>query len=297
MLNVTPINFKHANELLTQPINALIVGEKSFAIRLPGYLNLAEITQLVELDRAKIYVAVNGIFFDHQKTSLEKYLVSLSEIGVNSIIFSDMMVYQIIKKQQLNLQLIYSTETTITNSFFSEYYASIGVNTIDLAKEITYAEITEICQLKKGKVAVNIHGHIYMYHSLRPLLEDYKNVSTIDFNNESSELFLYDEERKAYYPIVEDTQGTHILSSNDLCMIRHLDKLLTAEIDEFKIDGFGYTASEINQLTAIYIAAINDFTTDPQLYQANKNNYFQKIKALNNYKKYSTGFYFKETTY
>lgn len=47
-----------------------------------------------------------------------------------------------------------------------------------------------------------------------------------------------EETRKGqYFPVYENDRGTYILSSKDLCMIEHLDKLADAGVDSFKIEG------------------------------------------------------------
>jgi putative protease len=47
-----------------------------------------------------------------------------------------------------------------------------------------------------------------------------------------------EEKRKGeYFPVYEDDRGTYLLSSRDLCMIRHLGLLSEAGVDSFKIEG------------------------------------------------------------
>lgn len=65
-------------------------------------------------------------------------------------------------------------------------------------------------------------------------------------------MLLYDEERNNKYPIFEDSNGTHIMSPNDICVIEELEELFEADIDSFKIDGVLHTEDYITTVTKAY---------------------------------------------
>ena len=50
--------------------------------------------------------------------------------------------------------------------------------------------------------------------------------------------YLVEETRpNEYYPVFEDDNGTYIMNSKDLCMIKYIPELVKAGIDSFKIEG------------------------------------------------------------
>ena len=227
---------------------------------------------------------------------VENYLNQLVSVGVKTIIVADLGIVEMVKRLNINLYIIYSTETTITNKYFSEFASDLNLLGIELAKEITLNEIKEICDYKKCQVGISIHGQIYMYQSIRRLLTNYQEEVNIKLDD-NKEYRLYDNERDVYYPVIENEQGTHILSSNDLCMIHKLDDLIDVDLDYVKLDSYLYKTSDFNKILELYINAYNELINDKQSYIDNKKSYLNQVNEIAPYKSYSTGFFYKKTIY
>ncbi len=298
---LTAFNYEHAKFLVTNyhsQMNRLVIGGNKYSLRHIGEFNLSQIKKTAELtsiNNVKLFVNVNKIMHNRDLNSLEFFLKELDDNGVDGVTFSDLAVLSIVKSKNLNLLLEYITETTITNTSFSKFAFDNECQSIELAKEITLDEIHHIAENKKSQISIYLHGHLYMYQSVRKLLNNYLEFQKKDI--EQKDYFLFDSERKVYYPIIENEQGTHILSSNDLCMVNYLDKINIELIDGLKIDGFGYTESNYNDIIATYLIAYKLLIENPNKYQDNKNDFLNEIKTNNPQKKFSTGFFYKETIY
>ncbi len=296
-LYVTPYSVKHAKKLeVINEISGFVVGDNTFGLRQVRNFDLQMIKELKLNSNKLIFVAITKLFHNHELAALEKYLIELAGAGVDYVIFSDFAVLNLIKKNNLKLKLLYSTETTITNKYFTEYAKEIGVDGVDVAKEITLKEIAEIVENKQSKVAINIHSHLYMYQSVRKMITNYGDVQSQSYSQEK-EYYLFDEERNVYYPLVENEQGTHLLASNDICMINHLDKLLDLDVDFLKLDAFGYKEAEFDEILSLYLDAIQMYEENPELYVKNHAYFLHKVKEIVEHKKMGTGFYFKKTVF
>jgi putative protease len=290
-INVTPFNLAQVIELNEyELINGYIVGSNKFGLRQVVDYDLTMIEELRANTDKKIYVAVNKLIHNRELKELETYLIRLSEIGIDNIIFSDMGVYQLVKRLKLNIALVYNTETTITNQYFSEFANEYGIECIELAKEITRDEIVEIAMNKQSEISINIQGHLYMYQSVRKLIDNYATTQNVEFSER--DYYLYDQERNLHYPIVQNEQGTHLLASVDVSMINRLDRLVGNNIDYFRIDGFGYKKDEYLAIVKLYLEALAD-----ENYLDNKQTYADRIKIVVPHKSMGTGFYFKKTIY
>ena len=89
--------------------------------------------------------------------------------------------------------------------------------------------------------------------------------------------------------------GTHIYSSNDLCAIEYLDRLISSGIKVLKIDGILKTDKELVEIVRIYKDAINSLNNN--VYENNKTKYINELQEINHYRKFDTGFLFKKTIY
>ena len=92
-------------------------------------------------------------------------------------------------------------------------------------------------------------------------------------------------------PVYENERGTYIFNSKDLCMIEHMDDVLTSGIDSLKIEGRMKTALYVATVARTYRKAINDYLEDPAKYQANMSWYQEQIAGCT-YRKFTTGFFY-----
>ena len=60
-------------------------------------------------------------------------------------------------------------------------------------------------------------------------------------------------------PVFENERGTYIFNSKDLCMIGHMDDILTCGIDSLKIEGRMKTALYVVTVARTYRKAIDDY--------------------------------------
>ena len=64
---------------------------------------------------------------------------------------------------------------------------------------------------------------------------------------------------KEYFPIEEDENGTHIMSSRDLCLIEYLEDLHKIGVVSFKVEGRSKTIYYVSTVARAYRKAIDDF--------------------------------------
>lgn len=282
--------------LKTDAIGALIVANNQFALRANGDFSVDDINKLQEATNKPIIVNINKLFHNHQLPQLEQYLIDLDNIGIEYIYVADLGILNIIKENNLKLKVIYNTETTITNHYFSQLSDWLGISGIEVAKEINLKDIKAICDHKQGLVSMSGHGHIYMYQSLRPLISNYQNYQQQSFDL-NEEFYLYDSERDVHYPIIENEQGTHILASSDLCTIHKLHDLADLNLEYVKLDSFLYKNTDFKQILSLYVEAYELLIKDSSQYQQIAKTYLEKVEAICPYKKFQTGFLYKRTVY
>lgn len=74
-------------------------------------------------------------------------------------------------------------------------------------------------------------------------------------------------------------------------MIEHIPELVEAGIDSLKIEGRMKTALYVATVARTYRKAIDDYFTDPELYEKNMDWYKAEISKCT-YRQFTTGFYF-----
>lgn len=304
-LLVTPHSVAHIEQLIEAGADAFLVGEQQFGLRLAGEFTIDDIEKSVALAHAsnkKVYVAMNALYHNDRVESLRPYMEKLAAIGVDGITFGDPAVVMVKREANLDIPLHWNTEMTATNWFTANYWGKRGANRAVLARELSMDEIIEIKENAEVAIEVQIHGMTCMFQSKRSLLGNYflYQDKAMEIENRSGQknMFLHDKERHNKYPIYEDTNGTHIFSPNDMCIIDELGELIDGGIDSFKIDGVLQEATYVTKVTNLYRQAIDAYLESPAMYDEIKSDLLAEIEEMQpELRPLDTGFFFKETVY
>ncbi len=304
-LLVTAASLEEISLLIEAGADAFVIGESRFGMRLPGEFSMDQIRAAKEIaghKQVKIYVAVNNIMNNEVLESLDQYLKGLSDIGVDGLVFGDPSVVMAVRRLELQIPLHWNTEMTSTNYATANYWGKRGASRYVMARELNMEQIIDTREHTELQLQVQVHGMTNMYHSKRSLVQSYmdhqQTDNRIEDTSASRGLFLTEAERPGEtYPIYEDSNGTHIMSSDDICMLETLNELMEVKIDSFKIEGLmkspEYNAAVVNA----YRKVIDTYLADPVNYQF-EDEWLEPIKALQGEnRELSFGFFFKEQVY
>ena len=304
-LLVTPGSISHLEELIIAGADAFLVGEQFFGLRLPAEFTLEDIAAariLTAKQNKKLYVAMNALFHNDKLDALAPYMTKLQEIGVDGIVFGDPAVIIARREAGVTIPLHWNTEQTATNYFTANYWGKRGSIRAVLARELSLEEVVEVKENAEVQIEVQVHGMTCIFQSKRSLLGNYflfqEKAMEVENRSKNKNMFLHDKDRSNKYPIYEDSNGTHIFSPNDMCMIDELDELLDAEIDSLKIDGILQDPAYVTAVTGYYRQAIDAYYESRAAYKACKKDLLKKIEEIQSpIRPLDTGFYFKETVY
>lgn len=243
----------------------------------------------------KVYVTVNIIPHESDLADLPEYIKYLDSIGVDAVICADLGVISMVRRIAPNLAVHVSTQSNITNSESAMVYVNMGVKRLILAREMTMEEIACL----RAKIPADIeleafcHGAMCISYSGRCLLSNF--FTGRDANRGACVqscrwgYAIREVSRQQEYPIEEDSHGTYILNSKDMCMIDYLDKLRDAGVTSIKIEGRMKTEYYVANIVNAYRMALDYLYThkDFKLPEEIKNEVFKC-----SHRDYSEGFYF-----
>ena len=304
-LLVTPTSIEDIAPLADAGADAFIVGEERYALRLAGEFNREAVREAIRLAHGKgkkVYVSINALFHNEKVDELPDYLSFVAEAGADAVVFGDPAVLMAAREVAPGLKLHWNTETTGTNWYTCNYWGRKGAKRAVLAREINMDSVIEIKENAEVEIEVQVHGMSCMFQSKRSLLGNYflyqGKALEIENRRLEKDMFLHDKERGNKYPIFEDSNGTHIMSPNDICIIDELQDMLEAGVDSFKIDGIMKSPAYIIEVTRLYRQAIDLYSGDPDKYEETKETLLEEIEAIQPPSRpLDTGFYFKETVY
>jgi putative protease len=217
-----------------------LIGNSAVANRLTASFDEDEIVEMVnEIHnyQKEVYLLTNIIAHQTDLASLRNYLSLAKENNVDGIIYGDLAVYNIAKELDIIDKLIYNPETLNTNYYDAVFWKRKGIKGLIIAKEITYNDIVSIANNADLEIGMIGHGHLNMFHSRRPLIENFMKYNEKEYEAyiENRNLRLVEEIRDESYPIFQDHHGTHIFREKAMMSFEEISQLQNG-VDLFIID-------------------------------------------------------------
>ena len=268
-------------------------GMRAFA----GNFDRPGLARAVELAHAKgvrVHVTCNTLARNDEVARLPEYLEYLDSIGADAVIAAGVDVLALAKKYAPHVQVHMSTQTGITNYEMARMWHELGASRVILARELSLAEVAELCAKSPAGLEVEsfVHGAMCVSVSGRCLLSNY--MTGRDANRGACaqpcryKYALMEEKRPGeFFPVFEDGEQTYILNSRDMCMIDHVGELAAAGLTSLKIEGRAKSAYYAAMTTAAYREAI-DAAAEGRAPDPRWRAEVEKIS----HRPYSTGFYF-----
>ena len=284
---------KRARIALDYGADAIYLGGKDFSLRAHA-INFSddEIREVVELAHSrgkKVYVTVNIIPRNNDFAQIIDYAKRLDGLQIDGVIVADLGVIQVFR-EHTKLPIHVSTQANITNQYTALEFVRLGATRLVLARELSIAEIKEICDAVKGKaeIEVFVHGAMCVSYSGRCLLSNYmtnRSSNRGDCAHSCRYKYALQELKRPneYWPIEEDEHGTYIMNSRDLCLINHLQELIDAGVASLKIEGRVKSTYYVAGVTHAYRQALDGIQRD----------YLTELDKIS-HRPYTTGFTFEK---
>lgn len=304
-LMVTAGSLQECSAYIDAGASELLIGDAIYGLRMPGVLTEAEIREAVRMGQArnaKVIVSMTNVMTNDMLRLLPDYILFLKDAGIYAVEYSDPSVLAAVKTYAPSIRLHWNAEMMSTNYATANYWGRKGAVRVAAAKELSMDEILDLKRNLEIEAQIQVHGMTNIYHSKRKLVQSYmmhqgRPVHGGSLDKERG-LFLVEADRaQEKFPIFEDIHGTHIMSSDDICILEDLHLLLQAGIDSFKIEGFMKPLRYNAAVVHAYRTAIDAYVMNPAGYQF-REEWLDRIRELQDPQRELTfGFFYKEQVY
>ena len=283
--------------------DAVYIGGQAYGLRAKAdnfsIDEMKEAAAYAHAKNAKVYVTANIFAHNYDIDGMKTYFEQLKDTGVDAVLVSDPGIFTLAKETMPDMELHISTQANNTNYLTYNFWYKLGAKRVVTARELSLAEIRQIRDHIPDDMEIEsfMHGAMCISYSGRCLLSSY--FTGRDANRGACthpcrwKYHIVEETRPGeYMPVNEDDRGTYIFNSKDLCMVEHMEDILTSGIDSLKIEGRAKTFYYVASVTAAYRKALDQYLADPL------NDDFalpeQVLEELTrtSHRHYSPGFYF-----
>lgn len=215
----------------------------------------------------RVYVTINIFPHNRDIEPIRDYLHFLRDLRPDGLIISDLGVFRLSMSICPEIPIHISTQANITNTETAKFWQDMGAKRLILARELSLDEIRQIREAVTVELEVFVHGSICISYSGRCYISSFLAYRSANqglcTNSCRWNYTLMEEKRPGHYmPVFEDDRGTYLMSSKDLCLIEHIDKLVDAGIESFKIEGRIKGINYAGGVVKVYREAIDSLKTN-----------------------------------
>jgi len=310
-------NFEKLRAALDYGADAVYLAGTDFGMRATDNFTDDELDKAIKLAHSmgrRVYITVNIMPRDDEYPALVEYLGLLAALKPDAVIVADLGVLSLAREicAPHGIDLHVSTQASVVSSHVCKEYARLGASRVILARELSLRDIRRIKDAVGDSLELEafVHGAMCVSYSGMCLLSE--NMTGRDANHgkctqpcrwrwraegiekpeneEYVSAVSFREEKRPddYYTLLEDRRyGSFVLSSRDMCMIEHLDKLIEAGVSSLKIEGRMKSAYYAAAVTNAYRMALDDVMAGRPF---NKKLY-DEVSCVS-HREYSTGHFF-----
>lgn len=295
-------SFEKAKVAFMYGADAVYCGTASLSLRSRAEVDDDDLEKTIKYAHSigkKVYAALNIYAWDTNYEEIEKQVKMLDEVHVDAIIASDGGVIQKIREIAPNIEIHVSTQANVVSYHAAKFWYDNGAKRVILGRETSKDQIQEIMKNKPEDLEVEmfIHGALCWAYSGRCFLSEYLSCRSANLGDCSQSCRwaynMYLEEKNKpgnLMPVETDENGTYILSSKDLCLIKEIPQIVEMGVDSLKIEGRLKTEYYLASVVNVYRSAIDDYMANPEEYD-----YTKYLKELEKVKTRGlTTFYFND---
>lgn len=283
--------------------DAVYFGGEMFSLRAgAGNLSVPEIREAMDFLHARGargYMTINIYPHNEHLNLLRNYLMEIKDIPVDAFLISDPGVMTILKEIIPDAEIHLSTQANTTNYMTARFWASMGVKRIVTAREMSLKEIREMRDQLPDEVEIEsfVHGAMCISYSGRCLMSNFMTGRDANMGACTHpcrwKYSIVEEKRPGeYYPIEEDSHGSYIMNSRDLCMLDGIPDLAAAGVSSLKIEGRMKSAYYVATVVSAYRTALDHYLADPDNYQYDPAWFTELCKA--SHREFTHGFYYNK---
>ncbi len=235
--------------------DAVYIGAPKFGARAAAGNSMTDIAALIRyahLFRAKVYVAVNTIIYDHEFPEVLDIIRQIHDAEADALIIQDM---GLLRCELPPVPLFASTQTNNIDADYIKFLEDVGIQRAILARELSIQEIQIIRSKTTLELECFIHGALCVSHSGRCYMSrvlsgrsanrgECAQACRLPWNLYSSDNHLIEKNK-------------HLLSPKDLNLTHYIENLIDAGISSFKIEGRLKDESYVKNIVAHYRSEID----------------------------------------
>lgn len=246
--------------------DAVYIGAAGFSARAAAGNDIGEIEKLAayaHFYKAKIYIALNTLIFDHELEAVQKLIHQLWNVGADALIIQDLGILEL---DLPPIPLFASTQLDNRTIDRVRFLESAGFERVILARELSLKEIKDIRQNTAVFLETFVHGALCACYSGRCYFSAAIGKRSANRGQCGQPCRLSWTLMNGQGHVLE--KDRHLLSLKDMNRSDYLHDLVLAGVTSFKIEGRLKDLAYVKNITAHYRKRLDDIIAGSSGYRA-----------------------------
>lgn len=237
-------------EYLDNGLDGIILPLENFSVDYFKYYSISDIRECRKSTDKLLYIVINKMIFNNELDNLLSVLKELESIKIDGVFFYDLAVLNLVRENNLSINLIYNGTHMVTNSDTINLYYDLGVKGAYLSNEITKDEALNIRNNTKSDLFILLLGNPVVAMSRRSLLASY----FVNKNKSKNEIITIKEPKSGQeFLVKEDSNGTTFFYNRRLNLSNVYKELVDFGINYGIIEQGDYSSDEYKELINAFV--------------------------------------------
>ena len=157
--------FEDIDKVLTKNIDGVIFSIKDLSVNSNYYIDIKTLENLLFKFKDKmVIISLNKIMHNSDLSNLEEVLIKLAKLKVDKVLFYDLSVFSIVKRLNLDLDLIIAQDHLNASYASNNFYYNEDIKNSYLTNDITIEEALEIKHKTKMNIFYTVYGYLPIFY-------------------------------------------------------------------------------------------------------------------------------------
>jgi putative protease len=239
--------------------DAVYFGLKHFSARAKTGFSLEELPDVMRTLHARGvrgFITFNTLVFEHELREAARTIAAIVQSGADAMIVQDYGMVRLAREIAPDMELHASTQMSITNVEGVELAKSFGIQRVNLARELSLAEVRAIAGKTDCEVEIFVHGALCVAYSGQCF-------SSEAWGGRSANRGQCAQACRLPYEMLVDGRleplgdARYLLSPGDLFALEQIPEILEIGVAALKIEGRYKDANYVALTTRAYRKAVD----------------------------------------
>lgn len=244
------------------------VDRLNMRVRAASPFTLTDLRKIARICRSagvRSYLTLNTIVYDGDLELVGEICAVARDAGIDAVIAMDIAAIE--QARETGLEVHISVQANISNIRAVRFYAQYA-DVMVLARELGLEQIRRIAEAVeeedlRGPSGNRIRIEAFVHGALCVAVSGKCYMSLGLYNRSANRGECLQPCRRKYRVADVETgdeleiENNFVMSPKDICLIQHMDKLVEAGVNVFKIEGRGRSAEYVVTVTAAYRKALD----------------------------------------